>query len=273
MSGKGKMEESKMMKKITIGCCVAAAFASVLAADIPAAGGKKPGPAKKITAEQFRKVMNKHTGGMIRRPGEQKGRVLVVNALSAEAEGAAVAAAADGFGKWMRVDVGVEKGSFDLAHPEPKGEVTLFAVDDAGLPMSLVAPEGKWALVNVAKLRDARPQFTAARIRKEVARTLARLCGAADSQYPQTLMGCVTKAEELDVFANEKLPMDVMPRMKAYLAGCGVVPYTLVQYRVAVREGWAPAPTNEYQKAIWDQAHDAKERGPVNALKIVPPKK
>jgi len=41
---------------------------------------------------------------------------------------------------------------------------------------------------------------------------------------------------------------------------------------LAVIEGWAPAPTNAYQRAVWDEVKSEKERGPSNALKIVPGK-
>ena len=44
-------------------------------------------------------------------------------------------------------------------------------------------------------------------------------------------------------------------------------------YHKACEEGWAPAPTNEVQKAIWEQVKADKERGPTNPIKIEPPKK
>ena len=46
-----------------------------------------------------------------------------------------------------------------------------------------------------------------------------------------------------------------------------------VSYKRACIEGWAPAPTNDIQKAIWEQAKADKERGPTNPIKIPPPKK
>jgi len=45
----------------------------------------------------------------------------------------------------------------------------------------------------------------------------------------------------------------------------------IVNYKKAVAEGWAPAPTNDVQKAIWDRMKAEKERGPANAVKITPP--
>ena len=44
-------------------------------------------------------------------------------------------------------------------------------------------------------------------------------------------------------------------------------------YYGACREGWAPAPTNDVQKAIFDQVKADKERGPTNPITIPPPGK
>ena len=61
--------------------------------------------------------------------------------------------------------------------------------------------------------------------------------------------------------------------MKKYLASAGVTPLRKTIYRKACQEGWAPAPTNEYQKAIWDKVRSEKERGPTNPIEIPMPKK
>lgn len=34
-----------------------------------------------------------------------------------------------------------------------------------------------------------------------------------------------------------------------------VRPYRVAKYSEACQEGWAPPPTNEFQKAIWDKVH------------------
>ena len=38
-------------------------------------------------------------------------------------------------------------------------------------------------------------------------------------------------------------------------------------------EGWAPAPTNDIQKAIFERVKADKERGPSKPLTIAPPAK
>ena len=43
--------------------------------------------------------------------------------------------------------------------------------------------------------------------------------------------------------------------MAARLPELGVTPWKETTYKRACEEGWAPAPTNEYQKAVWDKVH------------------
>ena len=50
--------------------------------------------------------------------------------------------------------------------------------------------------------------------------------------------------------------------------GIGLV--RLATYRTACIEGWAPPPTNDVQRTIWERVHSEKERGPANGLKIRP---
>jgi hypothetical protein len=48
------------------------------------------------------------------------------------------------------------------------------------------------------------------------------------------------------------------------LQALGMASERKVPYVKACKEGWAPAPTNEFQKAIWDKVHST----PKNPMKI-----
>lgn len=233
------------MKKLIV-----LAFASVASVAVFADGGKAP--AKAPSPEAFKKLIYQKTGGMLKSPGEQKGRIVVVNAAK-DTPSAVVGKHVESFAKQHKVAVEVVSGSFDLKKPAVQGEATLFIADDAELPMSLVAPEARWAMMNIFKLRHEKVQFFEARVGKELTRALYYLCGAANSQYPNALTGCVTKPEELDTFLDARVPVDVQHRVVPYLSGYGITPYRLVPYRKACMEGWAPQPTNDVQKAIWDE--------------------
>ena len=43
----------------------------------------------------------------------------------------------------------------------------------------------------------------------------------------------------------------------------GITPIYRTTYRQACIEGWAPAPTNDFQKAIFERDKSDKERGPT----------
>ena len=49
-------------------------------------------------------------------------------------------------------------------------------------------------------------------------------------------------------------------RMEPYMAGFGVAPAKLVPYQIACREGWAPPPTNDVQKAVWEKVHSIPDK-------------
>lgn len=213
---------------------------------------------EKIAAAQM-----KAFGGFIPDRREQKGRIVVVNAQDAVAEDV-LKAATDSFADTIRTDIVIEKGAFDIENPALKGEATLFIINNDNLPMSLIAPEGKWAVMNVAKLKSEKSAFFDARIKKEAFRALVYLCGGGASKYEQCITKCVTKAEDLDYLAKINLPLEFNERFAKYLPGYGITPYKLVPYRRACQEGWAPAPTNEFQKAVWDKVHAV----PSNPIKI-----
>ena len=167
----------------------------------------------------------------------------------------------------LRTPVDIADGTFEVSDPKIMGELSLYIIDDEKLPMSLVAPEGRWAFVNVAQLakgRGEKPQFLEARTRKECARIGCMLFGGIGSSYKSNLLSFLGSAEGLDEFESDNLPIDGPMRCQRYLLGLGVKPYRLVTYRKACEEGWAPAPTNDVQKAIWDQVHTI----PTTPMKI-----
>jgi hypothetical protein len=74
----------------------------------------------------------------------------------------------------------------------------------------------------------------------------------------------VASVEELDKFETDNLPIDGPMRCSRYLLSLGVRPFRRVSYRKACEEGWAPSPTNDIQKAIWNAVHSV----PKNPMKI-----
>lgn len=199
------------------------------------------------------------SGGRVVRPGSQRGRIVVVNAQKRVGT-ALLDLAADNLRRKMGLDVRTVDGAAvdALTAAEAKGalgaEVAVFVVEDARLPASLVAREGRWGIVNLAAVGAGRIDAVRlfGRAKAELMRTAALVCGAGDSQFPGSLMSVGDAPSDLDLVDSE-LPIDVMNRMAASLARAGVTPAVYGTYRRACREGWAPAPTNDVQRAVWDE--------------------
>ena len=217
----------------------------------------------KGTPEEVRASQMRVFGGMVPDRRAQKGEIVVVNAQKAASD-ALLNAAVRGFTEKVLIAIRIADGSFDIKSPEVKGQASLFVVDEPSLPMSLIAPEAKWALVNVAPLKSDKAAFFEARVKKETFRALAYLSGVGASKYPTCITQCVTSVEDLDSIPDIKCPLEFTPRFETYLPKYGIVPYRMERYGRAVQQGWAPQPTNEFQKAIWEKVHSI----PTKPIKI-----
>lgn len=203
------------------------------------------------------------TGGYIEKKGSAKGRIVILNKQERVTtnELAAVFAA-------FRQDVDY---NFELVAGDGKpGDVTIEVLDDPTKPVLLAAPFDYWAQVNVARMSDglktdgAFRKFMPSRTRKLILKAFAFACGVGCSQYPQNVMS-VQKVTDVD-YVEERLPFDTIKAIELNLSSRGVTPRKFVTYRKACAEGWAPAPTNDVQKAIWDKVHQM----PTEPLKIKP---
>ena len=226
------------------------AFVTTAATD---AATKKSNYEKRLANEM------KYLGGRIQDRRSAKGNIVLVNAQHL-ADQKLLAEACSTFTAVSCVDIKIQEGSFDVMEPTLKGEGTLFLIDNDKLPMSLFAPEAKWAMVNVSRLKSDKKPFFEARIKKETFRLLCYLCGVGGTKYAHCITGIITKAEDLDEIPEIKVPVEFKERFNRYLPGCGIIPFEVVYYKRACEQGWAPPPTNDYQKAIWDKVHAIPEK-------------
>lgn len=211
-------------------------------------------------------IVERESGGSIVTRHRHTKNVYFINAQS-RAKAEWIEASCKSFEELSRTPIDITSGFFDMAAPKIEGELSLYIIDDEKLPMSLVAPEGRWGFVNVAPLAKGRGEklpFFKARVRKEIARVAGILFGGIGSNYRNNLMSLVTKPEDLDKHDSDKLPADVMMRSNQFLLGIGVKPFRHTTYRKACQEGWAEPPTNVVQQAIWDKVHAV----PKNPIKI-----
>ena len=211
----------------------------------------------KMTKEERKASMDYRLGGYVEKPGSRKGQIVYVNAQKRVAD-AVIKANIDELQKKTKFDIVLKSGEFSFPSPRIEGSVSLYIVDDPAMPPILSAPESRWAMVNVAGLsagNGAQPTFFEARVKKELTRGFCILAGAQDSTYKGSLLGPITKPEDLDDHIDCRFPVDIQQRFRPYLEKLGVTPIVIVPYKRACQEGWAPAPTNDVQKAHWDEAH------------------
>ena len=153
--------------------------------------------------------------------------------------------------------------------------VVLVEEGDVKSPRLLVAPEDCWAVVNVKALAADGPDAGRLQIRtaKEVWRALALVLGASDSMMQPSLMASIRSLSDLDGNPCIGLSPDTYNKMIENAGHLGVEMRRRTTYQRACEEGWAPAPTNDIQKAIWEKVQADKERGPARPITIPPPKK
>ena len=152
--------------------------------------------------------------------------------------------------------------------PPPDAGGVISVVDAAGEPSLLVAPDSGWARVNVAALAaDGAPaEVLEARFKKELWRAFVILFGGGNSLNDTDVMRPVRSPKDLDVseaLVSSPEPFNVM---MAGAKAAGITPVHRTTYLNAVRLGWAPAPTNDAQRAIWEKVHEL----PAAPIKIKP---
>ena len=132
---------------------------------------------------------------------------------------------------------------------------TVVLGDSDNYPTLLIAPENRWALVNVAALASTSvsAETLAIRTQKEVWRAFGYLMGAAHSNFEACLMQPVFSSADLDALKGKSLSPEPFNHIMATATKLGMKPQRMTTYRKAVEEGWAPAPTNDFQKVIWDE--------------------
>ena len=119
----------------------------------------------------------------------------------------------------------------------------------------------------VALVEDAAlPSLLVARVRKEIMRSLAFVTGGAYMTTMDPLMRDVTKPGDLDALPSEELGLEILNKFPSAAPCYGLKPWHVSTYAKACQQGWAAAPSNDVQKAIWNKVHQI----PTEPLKIKP---
>lgn len=242
------------MKKLLFAMIAAVTFCA-FAEDVTTDAEKA---AKKAAAKER---MLEKTGGIVEKAGT--GKIVIVNCqkkIAAET----IAEKTEQMNKAIRVAVENIEGTWKLGDKLPAGaNAAIYIVNDPALPMTLVAAEAHWGVVNVAAVEG--PRFN-----KLFARAAIMTLGGGVSQFKGSPMQSVSTPADLDKVLNDGITFDALTSIMKNLQNIGVTQAKKTTYRKACEEGWAEAPANDYQKVIWEEVH-AKPTKPMK-IKFDPKK-
>lgn len=216
------------------------------------------------------------SGGIVERD-MQGNSALIINAAQGAIPMECIEEAAASIRGLALVKVETSTGDPSGKHrPTAEHPVVVAVVNDPSSDTTiLVAPEQSWATLNVSPLLRDKPsaEILASRMHKEIWRATSMAMGAANSMTQPCLLRQINTLRELDHTKNLLPSPQPINNMIEVADKLGIVRVRRATYRRACQEGWAPAPTNEYQRAIWEKVKADKERGPTNPITIKPPKK
>ena len=149
--------------------------------------------------------------------------------------------------RWSRIPLRIGAES-------PAATIRIVA-DDGMAEMMVVCPEAFKAVVNVKALAvdGAASEVVANRLRKQIIRAALFVVGAGYSPS-ECLARPISSLKELDALNPRMLSAETEIHLNV-MRLLGISEVAFCTYRQACREGWAPPPTNDVQKAIWENVH------------------
>lgn len=155
------------------------------------------------------------------------------------------------------------KGINDLiaqSKDRTKVSAMIAVVDDPSLPQLLSAPDSRVSVINVRPLMADDPidDILHKRVWHMVYRGFGIAMGAAWSAQEAGLMRPAENLEDLDKITGRASAPDSHFPIDAFCRANKVASGGVQTYRDACLDGWAPAPTNDIQKAIWEGVKSGK---------------
>ena len=250
-------------------------FAFALLASVTAFGEEYVSPVTgqpfkeggRFTLEQIKardeRVMKK-TGGFLMQKAEGP-RTLLIDTREAEKKTVDEVVRLYKLGAHLDIDIArelragkcpLEYAQAKMAEKKPLMLVIVVEKAEAKLPALSVFPEERIGIVNADKLQGGEdPAAPETRVMKEIWRAIGFIGGIGFSQAENDMMQPYYTLKELDGNIQAYIQPMNMAKMQRFLKRFGVKKEAKIPYRVAVMEGWAPSPTNDIQKAVWDEVH------------------
>lgn len=137
------------------------------------------------------------------------------------------------------------------------------------LPALSVFPEERVSVVNCdILLKDKNPIDAEVRVIKECWRSIGFLTGVGYVQQDNDVMQPVFSMADLDADEFQIIQPMNYSRMAKMMAKFNVQRSRRIAYRAAVKQGWAPSPTNDLQKTIWEEVKVAQSTNKVEAVPV-----
>lgn len=219
-----------------------------------------------------RKAKIEAAGGLVRKPPQGNYARIVSAQEKVSLEFIDGIARQFNTGLFMQIQVSSIPASKDIwemlkrAQELPDTGLVTLVVDDDKLPRILSAMEDGWAILNVRGLDDDLPpkDVYENRLRKEINRAFAQSAGAGLSLNKPCVMEPAFTLQELDAIKFPVISPEAMSKIQDVGTRKNIGRIIIKTYKTACQEGWAPPPTNDVQKAIWDQVHQM----PTKPIKI-----
>ncbi len=213
------------------------------------------------TREERRERFLQHSGGFLEIPAS--GAKIALLDARADSDGAP-GTVAETIQRTMRYGVEVSRIELDGAAPydralalrKERGSAVAVMVADAGdaAPVLAVYPEDRVAVVNASRLYlGAADADRETRLVKEIWRAFGFVSGCGYAGTDASVMQPISSPVELDAIKWSIVSPMSFQQISLLLSRYGAVAGGRTTYRRAVAEGWAPPPTNDYQKAVWDR--------------------
>lgn len=148
------------------------------------------------------------------------------------------------------------------------GAVTVFYKGPSDAPIESIFPMDKVCVINVTPIMNCSKKAYSSRTTALACRSIAYLAGGA---MPFGVEGCmknVFTSKELDGLKSKLLHPMSGQLVKSSASDFGFAQWKRGTYLAACQGGWAHEPTNELQKAIWEQVKAEKDQKPSNPIKV-----
>ena len=129
------------------------------------------------------------------------------------------------------------------------------------LPALSVYPEERIGIVNADKLKGGEdPAAPEVRVSKEAWRAMGFIGCIGFSLQENDMMQPYYTLKEIDENAFPYIQPMNMAKLQRFWKRFGVKKEARIPYRSACQQGWAPPPTNDYQKAVWNEVFSVPDK-------------